>query len=124
MPDNYLMLRPCVWVCAASICVALVATIASPPSTGIRSFTRVTLLEDTAETSAGVSTGDLNGDGFPDLILAKGRHWPLHSRVLINDGKGAYRATNLNANPARTYSAALADIDRDGDLDVILSNDA
>ena len=40
-------------------------------------FSRVLLLEETSETSANVSIGDLNGDGFPDLVLAKGRHWPL-----------------------------------------------
>jgi hypothetical protein len=88
------------------------------------SFDRVVLLEDKGETSAGVSIGDLNGDGRPDLVLAKGRHWPLHDRVLLNDGKGGYTASNLGSAPDRTYSAALADVDRDGDLDVVVSNDA
>src|SRR3954469_19242271 len=54
------------------------------------SFTRVLLLEKTSETSANVSIGDLNGDGFPDLVLAKGRHWPLIDRVLLNDGHGSF----------------------------------
>src|SRR5436190_23929782 len=54
------------------------------------SFTRVLLLEQSAETSANVSIGDLNGDGFPDLVLAKGRHWPLIDRVLLNDGHGRF----------------------------------
>src|SRR6476659_5830706 len=53
-------------------------------------FTRVLLLEQTSETSANVSIGDLNGDGFPDLVLAKGRHWPLIDRVLLNDGHGGF----------------------------------
>lgn len=54
------------------------------------SFSRVLLLEQTAETSANVSIGDLNGDGFADLVLAKGRHWPLVDRVLLNDGQGRF----------------------------------
>jgi hypothetical protein len=88
-----------------------------------RSFDRVVLLEEKGETSAGVSIGDLNGDGLVDIVLAKGRHWPLHNRVLLNDGKGGYAASNLGEAPDRTYSAALADLDRDGDLDIIVSND-
>ena len=62
----------------------------TPPSASevFRSFDRVLLLEEKGETSAGVNVGDLNGDGLPDIVLGKGRHWPLYSRVLLNDGKG------------------------------------
>jgi hypothetical protein len=89
------------------------------------SFTRVLLLEQSAETSANVSIGDLNGDGFLDLVLAKGRHWPLIDRVLLNDGHGRFPvAHNLGDVADRSYSVTLADIDRDGDLDVVVGNDA
>src|SRR5262245_37852787 len=88
------------------------------------SFTRVLLLEQTSETSANVSIGDLNGDGFPDLVLAKGRHWPLIDRVLLNDGHGKFPvAHNLGEVADRSYSVTLADVDRDGDLEVVVGND-
>ena len=76
------------------------------------SFNRVLLLEQTSETSANVSIGDLNSDGFPDLLLAKGRHWPLIDRVLLNDGHGKFTtAHNLGEVADRSYSVTLADMD-------------
>ena len=87
-------------------------------------FDRVLLLESTSETSANVSIGDLNGDGNLDILLVKGRHWPLISRVLLGDGKGHFPiAYNLGETAYRSYSGRLVDIDKDGDLDVVLSSD-
>jgi hypothetical protein len=88
-------------------------------------FDRALLLEKTSETSANVSLGDLTGSGNLDIVLAKGRHWPLVSRVLLNDGHGRFPlALNLTDMPYRSYSAALADVDGDGSLDVVVGNDA
>ena len=96
------------------------ATIAA--QAGLPQYTRVLHLEETSEDSANVSIGDLDGDGDPDLALAKGRHTPLVDKILLNDGKGNFTASDLG--PAdRTYSAVLADLDGDRDLDIVTSND-
>jgi hypothetical protein len=87
-------------------------------------FDRVRLLESTSETSANVSIGDVDGDGRLDIVLAKGRHWPLVDRVLLGDGAGGFGPPyDLGPVADRTYSGRLADVDRDGDLDVVISND-
>jgi hypothetical protein len=90
---------------------------------GIRSFEAVPL-ETVSETTANASVGDLNGDGILDIVLAKGRHWPLADMVLFGDGKGHFKpGPPLPNAPDRSYSAPLADLDKDGDLDIVLSND-
>jgi hypothetical protein len=98
------------------------ALAAQKPAPG-RTFSATINLETTSEDSANASMGDLDGDGDLDIILAKGRHTPIVDRVLLNDGKGGFVASDLGPVADRTYTAALADIDGDGDLDVLTSND-
>ena len=87
-------------------------------------YDRVLSLESVAATSANVSIGDVNGDGTLDLVLAKGRHWPLVDRVLLGDGHGNDTAAyDLGTASDRTYSGLLVDLDGDHDLDVVISND-
>lgn len=100
----------------------LLALVTAQPASP-RQFEKVINLEATSETSANVSMGDLDGDLDLDIVLAKGRHDPLIDRVLLNDGRGGFVASDLGPTADRTYTAALADLDGDRDLDVITSND-
>jgi hypothetical protein len=90
----------------------------------LRSF-EIVLLEAVSETSSNASIGDLNGDGHPDIVLVKGRHWPLKSLILLGDGAGHFRpGPPLPSQAVRSYSAPLADMTKSGHLDIVLSNDA
>ena len=97
------------------------------PSDGAASaprFDRAVVLETTSETSANVNLGDIDGDGDVDIVLAKGRHWPLPEVVLVNDGRGGFaERRSVGDVEDRTYTAALADLDGDGDLDLVVGND-
>ncbi len=103
--------------------LALLATPSPSWSADAPTFERMQPLETKGETSASVSLGDIDGDSDLDIVLARGRHWPLDNLILRNDGKGTFTTEKLPAAADRTYSAALADLDGDGSLDLTVSND-
>ena len=89
----------------------------------LRSF-EIVPLESASETSSNASIGDLNGDGHPDIVLVKGRHWQVTSRVFFGDSKGHFApGPVLPSNATKSYSASLADMTGSGHLDMVLSND-
>lgn len=91
---------------------------------GLRSFDIVPL-ETVSETSSNASIGDLNGDGHPDIVLVKGRHWQVVSRVFFGDGKGNFTpGPALPSKATKSYSGSLADMTKSSHLDIVLSNDS
>ncbi len=82
-------------------------------------------LETVSETSSNASIGDLNGDGNPDIVLVKGRHWQLTTKLFLGDGKGHFApGPALPGNATKSYSGSLADMTKSGHLDIVLSNDS
>ncbi len=108
---------------AVMICGLLGTPFGALERTEFRTFDRMLLLEVSSATSASVSLGDIDRDGDLDIVLAKGRHWPLQNLVLRNDGRGQFSTAPLSPTADRTYSAALADLNGDRILDLVVSND-
>ena len=77
---------------------------------GIASFSR--------DYGLGVTVGDYNGDGRPDLFVTRLRSYALYR----NEGNGGFRDVTESAGLAgprdNPTSAAFADLDGDGDLDL------
>ena len=76
-----------------------------------------------------IAVGDFNGDGNLDLVTANSAATPMGNNgvsVLLGNGDGTFQnAVNYDAGGATTaYSIAGADVNRDGNLDLILANSA
>ena len=84
---------------------------------------------DVGPNPVGIASGDLNGDGSPDLIVVgpcepvDGVHFC--ASVLLNSGKGTFGAASSVMLCACILSGiALADFNGDGALDLVASGDA
>src|SRR5438270_12689664 len=109
------MQRPGVQLVAAGFVFILVCFAAVP-------VFEIVPLETVSETSSNASIGDLNGDGNPDIVLVKGRHWQLTTKVFFGDGKGQFApGPALPSNATKSYSGSLMDMTKSGHLDIVLS---
>lgn len=67
-----------------------------------------------------ISFGDVNNDGYPDAVAT---NHDAKAQIWLNDGSGKLVDTGmrLGASSDKNESAAIGDIDGDGDLDILLA---
>jgi hypothetical protein len=73
-----------------------------------------------------VTSGDFNGDGRPDLVVAlnnNGSHsYPLNGiAVLLNAGQQGFQPARLYSAPELPIAIAVADLNQDGHLDIAVA---
>jgi FG-GAP-like repeat len=72
---------------------------------------------------AAIAVGDVDGDGDLDLVIGNGNN---PNQLLLNDGNGSFIDATAGRLPSPSWngtsSVDLADVDGDGDLDLLVSN--
>ncbi len=86
----------------------------------------------TAQTDMGHNTGDVDGDGYPDIFIGTGHPGYTSDDVLWlmgSDGAGGFTASDVSesseitsSGPTRCHGVAFGDYDNDGDIDIYTNN--
>lgn len=76
-----------------------------------------------------VAVADVNGDGIPDLVIANGcatdtcETYEGSVSILLGNGDGTFKtAVSYGSGGYGTYSVAVADVNGDNKLDIVLTN--
>lgn len=71
-----------------------------------------------------VAIGDMNGDGFPDIVTSVAGNGFSGLSIYLNNGNGTFAAPIFVPTPFEGTTMTLADLNQDGLPDVILGNNS
>jgi uncharacterized membrane protein len=102
-------------------------TVSRSPSAGTVSFRRAVAYKTSGYNPYSVAIADVNGDGKPDLIIAneeQSKNDPQGSiSVMLGKGNGTFHAAvNYSSGGQTAHSIAVADVNGDGKLDLVVAN--
>ncbi|MGD1916143.1 MAG: FG-GAP-like repeat-containing protein [Phycisphaerales bacterium] len=121
MPTIRLAFRPVAAVLAPALGLStIVPTVAlAQPCDPTQLFAPPAAI-DVGELPLDVETGDLDGDGDLDLVVANTANDDIS--VLLNDGTGALALEVRYAAGSEPVAVAIADLNGDGDTDLVVAN--
>ncbi|MEW6358544.1 MAG: FG-GAP-like repeat-containing protein [Planctomycetota bacterium] len=87
---------------------------------GAGGFLSATDLSGNMDPTRGIAIGDLNNDGWLDVVVG---NFMQNSRVVLNNGAGGFLApVSIGGLPDATFAVALGDVNNDGWLDIVTGN--
>ncbi|HEY6770381.1 MAG TPA: FG-GAP-like repeat-containing protein [Candidatus Sulfotelmatobacter sp.] len=94
---------------------------------GTGTFGTATLYPTAGVVTVSAAVGDVNGDGKPDLIAVDSYSCSTCNNgafdIFLGNGDGTFQAASFfNLNGNNTYSVAAADVNGDGNLDVLTAS--
>ena len=77
------------------------------------------------DSTVSVALGDIDGDSDLDIVIGNAGGRGQQDRLYVNNGTGIFSDSTANRMPVvndSTLSVALGDVDRDGDLDIVVGH--